>query len=166
MKFIHRCWCLLLGALLPQACSDNPTDPPAPEYGAPYATVNLDGEVVDVAGAPVRDIVVEMDGFGSATSDASGKWSLESHGFSSCIADSQLTCGLEAKDVDGPDNGGPYPPSLVVLDLQQTQPGSGWNLGTFEQHDVKIVMEDVAVEYGPQCATAKRPENSDDDNES
>ena len=165
MKFIHRCWCLLLGALLPSACSDN-TNGPLPEYGMPQATVKLDGEVVDVAGAPVRDIVVEMSGFGSTTTDASGKWLLDEVGYSSCVEDDKLSCGLEAKDVDGPANGGPYPPSLVVLDLQQTQPGSGWNLGTFEQHDVRIVMDDVAVEYGPQCATAKRPEDTDDDNES
>jgi putative lipoprotein (rSAM/lipoprotein system) len=165
MKFLHRCWCLLLGALLPSACSDN-ANGPTPEYGMPLATVNLDGEVVDVVGAPVRDIVVELDGFGSTTSDASGKWSLNGVGFNSCVADSQITCGLVAKDVDGAANGGPFPPTLTVLDLEQTAPGGGWSLGTFEQHDVKIVMEDVAIEYGPQCVAAKIMRETLNSNES
>jgi hypothetical protein len=122
--------------------------------------VILDGVVVDNLGAPVKDIVVEMDSFGSTTSNDLGIWSLQSAGFSNCLADTLVACGLVASDVDGTDNGGPYPPTLVELDLEQTSPGSGFNLGTYEQHDIRIVMEDVAVEYGPQCATLKRPQEN------
>lgn len=156
MKFIHRCWCLLLGAFLPNACSENPYDPPAPEYGAPYATVIVDGVVVDNLGAPIRNIRVEMNGFGATTSDTLGNWSIDTEGFASCVADTQIACGLEATEVDGLENGGPYQPTMVVLELEQTSPGSGFNLGTFEQHEITIVMEDMALEYGPQCAAAER----------
>lgn len=155
MKFLHRCWCLLLGALLPSSCTEDAVDP-APEYGAPHATVILDGVVVDNLGAPVKDIVVEMDHFGSTTSDALGNWSLQGVGFDACVVDTLVACGLVATDVDGPDNGGPYAPTLVALDLEQTAPGSGFNLGTYEQHDIRIVMEDIPVEYGPQCAKTTR----------
>jgi putative lipoprotein (rSAM/lipoprotein system) len=146
---------MLLGALLPSACDENPTDPPTPEYGVPQATVKLDGVVVDERGAPVRDIRLELEGFGSATSDTLGVFSLSSTGFASCVVDSQLACGLEATDVDGPDNG-MYEPTMVVLDLQQSQPGSGWDLGTFEQHDIEVVMPDIGLEYGPICAAIER----------
>lgn len=159
MKFLHRCWCLLLGALLPTACGDNIDAPeygPAPEYGVPQATVKLDGVVVDVSGAPVRDIVVTMDGFGATASDIQGIWSLNKTGFAACVPDTQLVCSLEATDEDGVENGGPYPPTLVILDLEKTQSGSGNNLGTYEQHDIRIVMDDVIAEYGPECAKAAR----------
>ena len=152
MKFLHRCWLLLLGTLLPSACGDNPID--AVEYGAPIANLKVDGVVVDYAGTPVKDIVVEFDGFGSTTSDAEGDWSLESSGYSSCLADTQVVCGLVASDVDGSDNGGPFLPTLVPLDLVKTKPGSGWNVGTYEQHDIRIVMEEIAAEYGVPCAKA------------
>lgn len=165
MKFLHRCWCLLLGALLPSGCGDD-TIEPTPEYGVPYATVKLDGDVVDFVGQPVKDIVVEMDGFGSTTTDESGTWSLAANGFNACVTDSHLTCGLVATDVDGSANGGPYPPSMVVLDLEQTAPGHGFGVGTFEQHDIRIVMEDVLVEYGPQCVAAKLAREALNNNES
>jgi putative lipoprotein (rSAM/lipoprotein system) len=152
MKFLNRCWCLLLGALLPAACSDNGVDPV--EYGAPHATLNLDGVVADNLGTPVKDIVLEVEGFGSTTSDEQGVWSLQSVGFSSCLTDSMIVCGLTATDVDGTDNGGPYPPTLVELDVEKTEDGSGWNIGTFEQHDIRVIMEDVVVEYGPLCVRA------------
>jgi hypothetical protein len=157
MKFLHRCWCLLLGTLLPSACSDTTFSPeygPTPEYGVPLATVIVDGVVVDLRGAPVKDIVVEMEHFGSTTSDSLGEWSMQNVGLDTCVVDTQTACGLEARDVDGIANGGPYPPTLVLLDLQQTVPGSDFSLGTWEQHDIRIVMEDVVVEYGPECAKA------------
>ena len=161
MKFLHRCWILLLGTLLPSACGDNPID--TVEYGAPIANLKVDGVVVDNVGAPVKDIVVELEGFGSTTSDAEGDWSLETSGFSSCLADTQVVCGLVASDVDGPDNGGPYPPTLVPLDLVKTKPGSGWNVGTYEQHDIRIVMEDILVEYGVPCAKAALKRKMDEE---
>jgi hypothetical protein len=150
MKFLHRCWCLLLGALLPNACTDSGVDP-APEYGVPQATLKLDGVVVDSRGAPVKDILIELDNFGSTTSDALGGWSMVSVGFDSCVIDTLTACGLVASDPAGP---GMYMPTLVNLDLVQTAPGSGFNLGTYEQHSIRIVMDDVAVEYGPECAKA------------
>ena len=126
----------------------------------------MDGEVVDVAGTPVKDIEVQMLGFGKTTTDESGKWSLGEVGYNQCIADSQLTCGLVATDVDGAANGGPYPPSMVVLDLEQTAPGGGWDMGTYEQHGLRIVMEDVYIEYGPQCVAARLAHEALNNNES
>ena len=167
MKVLHRWWCLLLGALLPSACSESIVDPPeygpAPEYGAPHATVILDGVVVNNLGSPIKDIVVELDGFGSTTSDTLGHWALNKVGFSSCLTDTLVACGLEATDVDDAENGGPYDPELVILDLEKTSPGIGWNLGTWEQHDVRIVLDEPAMEYGPQCARAARKHEKTDD---
>lgn len=165
MKFLHRCWCLLLGALLPSACSDSPVDVeygPAPEYGAPHATVIVDGVVVNNVGAPIKDIVVGLDGFGSTASDTLGRWSINKVGFSACLTDTLVNCGLEATDVDGADNGGPYDLELVILDLVKTSSGTGWNLGTWEQHDVRIVMEEPVMEYGPQCARVAREHDDAD----
>lgn len=164
MRFLNRCWCLLLGMLLPSSCSDSGVDP-TPEYGVPQATVILDGTVVDNLGAPVKGIVIEMDHFGSTVSDSLGSWSMEDIGFDACVADTQVACGLVATDVDGSENGGPYPPTLVALDLEQTKPGNGFDMGTYEQHDITIVMEDVIVEYGPQCAKAARDRKKNDDEE-
>jgi putative lipoprotein (rSAM/lipoprotein system) len=162
MKLLNRFWCLLLGVLLPNSCSDNSVDP-TPEYGVPQATVILDGVVVDNLGAPVKDIVIEMDHFGSTVSDSLGNWSMENVGFDACVVDTQIACGLVATDVDGIENGGPYPPTLVGLDLEKTKPGGGFDQGTYEQHDIRIVMEDVIVEYGPQCAKAARDRKKNDD---
>ena len=159
----------MIGVLLPGACSDNGLEPeplygPVPEYGAPHATVILDGVVVDGTGDPIRDIAVELDGFGGTTSDSLGRWSLNRVGYSSCLTDSLVGCGLEATDVDSTENGGPYLPELVILDLDKTQDGSGYNLGTFEQHNIRIEMDETAVLYGPQCAAAarKRQESEED----
>ena len=47
-----------------------------------------------------------------------------------------------------------YMPTMVDLALVQTAVGSGWHMGIYEQHNIRIVMEDIAVEYGPECAKA------------
>lgn len=163
MKLIYRCLCLVLGAVLGSGCSDS-TDPieddPIAEYGMPSATVRVDGRVTDMIGLPIPGIEVTFPGAGVDTTDAQGNWSIDNEQvFLGCTMDDQVDCSVIAKDIDGPVNGGPFPSSEVVLDLVQTKPGSGWNTGTWEQHDINIEMID-AVEYGPPMARVKPPESS------
>ena len=159
MKLIYRCLCMVLGAILGSGCSDS-TDPveygPMPEYGVPTGAILLDGRVINDIGAPIPGIQVSYYGAGIDTTDADGKWAIEhSQTYIPCADGGQSACQLEAKDIDGPVNGGPYPPALVTLDLTQTEPGNGgYDLGTWEQHGIEVLMTDAA-EYGPPVAGAK-----------
>ena len=161
MKLIYRCLCLVFGAILGSGCSDS-TEPveygPMPEYGVPTGTVRLDGRVIDDRGAPIPGVEVSVVGAGADTTDAGGKWSIdEDQAYIPCVSTDQNDCILQAKDIDGPDNGGPYPTAQVLLDLVQTEPGSGaFDLGTWEQHGIDVTMTD-AVEYGPPQAKVPRP---------
>ena len=151
----------MLGAILGSGCSDS-TDPveygPMPEYGVPSGTVRVDGRVVDYQGTPIPGVEVSMAGAGADTTDAAGNWSIDQQStFIPCAHNNTTDCLVAAKDIDGAANGGPFPSVEVVLDLTQTEPGSGnWDLGTWEQHAVEIVMDD-AVKYGPPMARMPRP---------
>ncbi len=160
MKLIYRCLCAVLGAILGSGCSD-PSEPveygPAPEYGVPTATVRLDGRVTDQAGEPIMGIVVTLQGAVADTTDAAGRWSIASeHVFLPCALNPGSPCTIAATDIDGPANGGPYPPTETQLDLVRTRPGSGtFDLGTWEQHGIGIVMTE-GVDYGPPPAGGRR----------
>ena len=163
MKLIYRCLCMVLGAILGSGCSDSTEPepeyaPPQPEYGVPTATVHVAGKTVDGAGFPIPGIQVTMAGAGSDISDAAGEWAIDNdHAFIPCVEDSLTSCKAVAEDIDGPDNGGPYPTMELNLNLVQTEPGSGnWDMGTWEQLGVNFIM-DIAVEYGPPVAKVPRP---------
>ncbi len=151
MRLIYRCMCLVLGAILGTGCND-PGD--VAEYGMPFALLKVDGRVVDRDGAPIPDVAVTLSGASARadTTDAAGQW-----GFDLMVDGTPCTDGCQAvaTDIDGPDHGGPYPPAAVPLDLTQTEAGSGWNQGTWEQHGLDLVMDDAA-EYGPPPAP-RRP---------
>lgn len=162
MRLIYRCLCMVFGAILGSGCSDS-VDPdpeygPAAEYGMPHATVRLDGRVVDHRGQPIPGVAVSFEGAGADTTDALGAWTIETgQALVPCIIGG-TDCSILATDIDGPANGGPYPPAQQPLDLEQTEPGDGrWYYGTWEQHGLDITMTD-AVEYGPPCAEARQPE--------
>jgi len=163
MKLIYRCLCTILGAVLGSGCSDSTSPepeyaPPQPEYGVPTATVHVTGKTVDAGGRPIPGILVTMAGAGSDTSDAAGEWAIDNdHAFIPCVEDPVTACKVVAEDIDGPDNG-IYPDMEHVLNLVQTEPGSGHlDLGTWEQQNVDIAME-VFVEYGPPVAKVPEPE--------
>ncbi len=161
MKLIYRCLCLVLGAVLGSGCSDS-TEPveygPMPEYGVPSGTIRLDGRVLDHVGAPISGVEVSFLGALADTSDAAGAWSLDGqHGYIPCVDGGPTDCEVVATDIDGPANGGPFPPVTVTLDLTQTVPGNGgYDQGTWEQHNIDIVLDD-AVEYGPPVARMPEP---------
>ncbi len=163
MKLIYRCFCAVLGAILGSGCSDS-SEPveygPMPEYGVPSGTVRVDGRAIDALGAPIPGIVVGLPVYGEYadldTTDAAGRFDLEASGVRPCPLDSDGVCTVKAADIDGPANGGPYPVATAPLDLQRTVPGSGsWDLGTWEQHGLDILMDDAA-EYGPPPAPRQR----------
>ena len=163
MKLIYRCLCAVLGAILGSGCSDS-SEPveygPMPEYGVPSGTVRVAGRTVDWSGAPVPGIVVGLPYQGRYadvdTTDAAGRFDLEAQGALPCLLEGGGVCVVEANDVDGPANGGPYPAATAPLDLVQTAPGNGaWDLGTWEQHGLDILMDDAA-EYGPPPAPRRR----------
>ncbi len=148
MKLIYRCICMVLGAILGSGCS-NSMDPPEygvmPEYGVPTGTINITGRVVDDQGAPISGVQVSFQGAGADTTDAQGGWAIHRENDNiPCDVSNDTNCTIEAEDIDGPANGGTYAPSEVVLDLEQTDPGSGsYDLGTWEQHDIDVVMTEV-----------------------
>lgn len=156
MKLMYRWICVALGAILGSGCSDKSTDPeygPMPEYGVPSGTIVLDGTVVDGHGTGIAGIEVSFNGAVADTTDSNGAWSIDRDNvYIPCTDENQDPCEVTATDIDGPDNGGPYPTLRIPLDLDQTDPGDGgYDQGTWEQHGIEIDV-DPAVEYGPPVA--------------
>ncbi len=148
MKLIYRCICVVLGAILGSGCSsmDEPEygPGPMPEYGVPTGTINISGRVIDDLGEPIPGVEVAFMEGQADTTDAEGNWAINEDGaYLPCSFDDVIECTVAARDIDGPANGGPYPATELDLDLEQTEPSSGyWNLGTWEQHDVDIVLSE------------------------
>ncbi len=146
MKLIYRYICIALGAILGSGCSDSTSpDPveygPMPEYGVPSGTVHASGRVLDNEGTPVQGIQVSVEFALPDTTDAQGNWAIDQNSTYIPCSDGQTDCLVEAEDIDGPDNGGTYPTASVVLELEQTEPGSStFDLGTWEQHGLDIVL--------------------------
>jgi putative lipoprotein (rSAM/lipoprotein system) len=148
VKLIYRCLCMVLGTLLGTGCSDDMNDPveygPMPEYGVPTGSIHVTGRVVDNQGTPIEGARVAINFADADTTGVDGSWTIEEdYAFIPC-ADGSTDCTVEATDIDGPANGGPYQPTEVILDLDQTDPGSGsYDLGTWEQHGVDIVLDET-----------------------
>lgn len=147
MKLIYRYLCIAFGVILGTGCSD-PSDPggeveygPIAEYGVPTGTVHASGRVLDHLGTPIPGVQVSVDFALPDTTDAQGNWAIDENSAYIPCSDGHDDCLVEAEDIDGPANGGPYPTTSVVLNLVQTTPGSGsWNVGTWEQHGIDIVL--------------------------
>lgn len=157
MKLVYRCLCAVLGAILGAGCSNNLGEPveygPMPEYGVPTGRVRVDGRVLDGIGAPIPGIEVALATGPADTTDADGNWAIDAQGVYIPCADGGAACIVEATDIDGAANGGPFPAVEATLDLEQTAPGAGYlDVGTWEQHGVDIAMDDAA-EYGPPRAS-------------
>jgi putative lipoprotein (rSAM/lipoprotein system) len=115
---------------------------PLVEYGMPHAEYKLDGTVVSAMDqSAIEGILVTLISQGStpnggdlsAVTDTQGKWTIDG------MALPCHDCEAEADDVDGAQNGS-YQSATVALNLSQTAAGSGWDNGTFEQHDVTIQL--------------------------
>ena len=159
MRLIYRCLCVVLGAILGTGCNDS--ESPA-EYGMPSGTIRVDGQIVDEDGHPVPGIRVAFSGARPDTTDAAGNWSIDDSGaLLACVNDPYAPCTLDVQDVDAPDNGGSFQPEQVELDLVQTQQGSGWNQGTWEEHDIRIVVTEsrlvVKRSDGPEPPADSEP---------
>ena len=146
MRWIQRILCTVLGGILGLGCGDDGVSPgpgPEPEYGVPRARFRLDGVVrARLGGGPLRGIRVlmrrngQVDSTIAAATGDDGRWAIDAEGFP-CGAE----CRLLASDPDGPLNGGSFADTIVVLNLEQTAPGSGsWFAGTFEQHDIEVQL--------------------------
>lgn len=151
MKTIYRWLCVALGAVLNSGCGSDDCST-APETRS--AMVSIDGQVVDETGAPIADIHVAFEEDAADTTDATGAWSIRTRGSvpASCVEDEQAPCMLAAYEAGHPD-GGIYLPYRGALDLDQTIEGDGnFDLGLWEQHEIRVVMQGNAVLYGPPCA--------------
>ena len=151
MKLIYRYICLALGAILGAACgqdSDENNDPIAPEYGVPTGTVTVSGVVQDAEGQGIEGIEIELTNSERDTTDVLGRFSIQGQGiFLPCLY-GNTTCQVQARDIDGAANGS-YIDASVDLDLQQTAPGQGgWDMGTFVDQNVNIVMDPERASEG------------------
>jgi len=145
MKLIYRYLCLALGALLGTGCDHGTFEPdygsPQPEYGVPTGSIVVSGVVQDAEGGGIEGIEVELAEAGLDTTDVLGRFSIERQSiFLPCLAGNDI-CAILARDIDGAANGS-YADGSADLELQQTEPGQGsWDLGTFEDTDVTIVLD-------------------------
>jgi putative lipoprotein (rSAM/lipoprotein system) len=95
------------------------------EYGAPHASFELDGTVVDAqTGDPIPGIEIEFDA-NTTTSGEDGAWSMSVPGAWPCGTD----CSVTARDIDGSDNGD-YAETTVEFEATQvamepTEPDTG-----------------------------------------
>lgn len=150
MKLIYRWLCLALGAFLGSGCESDDCNSPTGRT----ATVHVDGQVVDQSGAPLANIHVAFEDGKSDTTDAAGDWSIVATGTvpAACVEDDQSPCMLAAHEIGYPE-GRIYLPHRSALDLVQAEDGQGdWDLGLWEQRDIRVVMQANAVLYGPPCA--------------
>ena len=120
-------------------------------YGVPTVSYEMKGKVTDEAGMPVEGIEVSFErvspadstmagyAFGPvATTDSSGQWR-------ACFQDDPAAIiKVLYRDVDGPENGGPFAQdSTVVRDIdpvKDTTDNNPFNLG-----DVKLEMPAVKM---------------------
>lgn len=133
-KIFYRLIVALLG---PVIVSSGCTSSPGGEYGAPHAEYKLDGTVVDEAGAPIGGIEIQFDET-VTYSDSDGNWIIES---SERFCDDD--CYVTALDIDYEENGF-FQEKEMALDLVKTAESDGrWDEGSFEQHNIEIVMEEI-----------------------
>ena len=119
--------------------------PPVVEYGMPFASYMLSGQVVKATDqSPLNGIEVTfLDS--TIVSDSTGTWSLDIDNYQPCGFGGFPICSLYIDDIDGPFNGGEFEPTLVALELIQTEDGGSFYYGMFEQHGITIELN----EYGP-----------------
>jgi putative lipoprotein (rSAM/lipoprotein system) len=142
MRVLYRCAAVVLGAILGFGC--NQSQQPV-EYGQPYATLKLDGQVTAAgSGNPITNILVTLrqdsDMQSEVRSDAQGHWSMRLDHGPLCGTTGSDPCSLSVSDTDGPAQGGTFANVSLPLDLVRTEAGGGWYEGTFEQHDIEIEL--------------------------
>ena len=137
MRFIYRLLVTLLGLIGLAGCSGKGET--AVEYGQPYATYRLDGQVVTAKeNQPIKGIKILFRPLGDTLTDTNGVWQLDGEFCSWCFD----ACSLEVHDTDGDSSGGKFQDKTVPLTLTKTANGSGkWNEGTYEQHDIQIELD-------------------------
>lgn len=147
-RLYYKLIAFALGSL-GMSCGRSPVDyveyGPVVEYGVPYATYRLSGQVIKSADqAPLEGIEVSFDETTVAT-DSDGNWSLDLETFRICGFGVYQTCSLYVVDVDGASGGGEFEATQVALQLTKTGDGGGtWHLGTFEQHAMTIALHSVS----------------------
>lgn len=135
--FVKICrWAL---GILGFAGTASSCDEPVCMYGMPIMDYTISGKVQNEDGEPVKGIEVTTDDdcYGNvASSGADGTFSLKSQHFP------RETLTIQARDVDGPENG-EYLDKDQEVTLKQTAKGDGsWYEGAFEAKDVVIVLSE------------------------
>jgi len=119
------------------------------EYGCPHVYYEIDGTVKDETGEPIEGIEVTDLYNGEITkTDDKGKWTIVKE---ELCGDIVTETQIEAKDIDGEDNGGYFNTAAVDVKMVNMEEGDGeWDQGKWAAHDVEITMEQMpAAEYGP-----------------
>ena len=99
----------------------------AVEYGCPYATYEVKGQVSDEDNQSLKDIQVVVQQYDTFYTDAEGIY--RAHGDLRLGRESLL---VTATDIDGEANGGDFEPQIKTITYSRgdLQGGSGWNEGT------------------------------------
>ncbi len=99
------------------------------EYGAPYATFEVNGKVKSAAETAIEGIQVTMNGQ-TIFSDTSGNYSISTQAFPT-----NQTLVLEFKDIDGSLNGSYAPKDTIVefIDPEFTGGDDNWYAGETEK---------------------------------
>jgi hypothetical protein len=123
-----------------------PWDSIIPEYGVMVASYKLSGQVVRAADPSPLD-GIEITFLGSpVVSEGTGNWTLNLDNFLPCGLSGFPICSLYATDVDGPANGGEFEPTVLALQLVQTEDGGTFYFGMFEQHEIVIELNETSGE--------------------
>ncbi len=119
-----------------------PWDSIIPEYGVPVASYKLSGQVVRAADQSPLDGIEITFLDSTIASDGTGDWSLNLDTFQPCGFGGFPICSLYVTDVDGPANGGEFEPTVLALQLVQTEDGGTFYFGMFEQHGIVIELNE------------------------
>ncbi len=124
-------------------------DEPVAEYGCPSVDYKMDGIVTDTEGNPLKDIQIEysfMNFTAKTTTNEKGEWAAAYAEDCGGISDQ---ASVKATDSDGDLNGGTFQEKSLEVTLDHTEPGSGWDEGTYEKHGVLIKMDRMpSTDYG------------------
>jgi putative lipoprotein (rSAM/lipoprotein system) len=134
MRLIYKFLATAIGLLGLAGCSEQTT-----EYGQPYATYHLDGQVVTAKEKqPITGIEIRFEPVGDTLTNANGVWQLTGEYSRWCFD----ACSLDVLDVDGDQNGGKFKNKRVPLTLTKTAEGNcHWYCGNYEQHDIQIELD-------------------------
>ena len=99
------------------------------DYGVPYATFELKGNITDTLNNPIENIQVSID-YDATTSDAEGNYGIAV--YTEGTATSEFLVKVE--DIDGEENGGEFQTHIISLPVKESdyvgkKKDSKWDMG-------------------------------------